>query len=299
MRIFVPPRDAEGKKAKVDPPAFVRVTKVDAGTQQYGDKTKGFCDVDVSILTTRAGEHSGTIHITVGEQRVEVPVRASIRPRVAGATRVLVAETPFEKFSTSDGTLFDSWRKLVDSAGLDVDYLEIGGASVLDGVDLANFDVVLLGCTGVFRLTDGDVTALRRFVEGGGRVIMTANHFFMGTVDKANKMLVPYGLRMKDEEPRGRNQFDIGPESIAPCPFTEGVKALHFHRPSPTEVLDVNRTFILVEGPADLGGCLLAYAKAGDGEVLGLSESLWWSWITKADNAVLFGNLLKKPPKGK
>ncbi len=299
VRIFVAPKDAEGKTAKVDAPAFVRVRKVNVGTQQYGANTKGFCDIDVSIDTGRAGEDSGAIRVTVGGQRVEVPVRASVRARVAGATRVLVAETPFEKFSTSDGTLFDTWRKLVDSAGLDVDYAEIAGASVLEGVDLANFDVVLLGTSGVFRLTDGDVAALRRFAERGGRVIMTANHFFMGTVEKANRILVPYGLRMKDEEPHTRNQFDIGPESIAPCPFTEGVKALYFHRPSPTEILDVNRTFVLVEGPADVGGCLLAYARAGDGEVLGLSESLWWSWITKADNAVLFGNLLKKRPRAK
>jgi hypothetical protein len=299
VRIFVAPKDAEGKKAQVDAPAFVRILKVNVGTQDFGGNTKGFCDVDVSILTAQAGEESAPIRVTVGGQRVEVPVRASIRPRVAGATRVLVAETPFEKFSTSDGSLFDTWRKLVDSADLDVDYLEIAGSSVLEGVDLAKFDVVLLGTSGVFHLKDGDVAALRQFAERGGRVIMTANHFFMGTVAKANRILIPYGLRMKDEESHERQKFDIGPESIAPCPFTEGVKALFFHRPSPTEVLDVNQTFVLVEGPPEVGGCLLAYAKAGEGEVLGLGESLWWNWLPKADNAILFGNLLKKHPRAK
>ncbi len=299
VQIVLDPKEAEAKEAQVVPPAFVRVTRVNVGTRKSGANTKGYCIIVVSIDTGRAFEGSGAIQVTVGGRRIEVPVAASIRPRDAGRPRVLVAETPFHRSSTADGTLFDPWRKLVVSAGLDVDYVEISRGSVLGGIDLATFDVVLLGGLGVIGLRDADVTELKRFAERGGRVIVTANAFFVGTVPKANELLEPYGLRMEDKESRVQNQFDIGPESITPCPFTEGVKALYFHRPSPTKVLNEDRTFVLVESPAGLDGCLLAYARAGEGEVLGLGESLWWSWIAKADNAVLFGNLLQKRPRAK
>ena len=77
-------------------------------------------------------------------------------------------------------------------------------------IDLAKFDVVLLGMEGLTGLSDSDTDRLRRFTERGGRTILAANHFFVGTIAKANGLLVPYGLRMTDTEPLERPEFDLG-----------------------------------------------------------------------------------------
>lgn len=298
VRIFLEPKEVEGKAAKVEAPAFVRVDDVKVGTQQYGPNTRGYCDIAVTILTESAGEKAGAMRMTIGDRVVSVPVRARVKPRAADAVRVLVADTPFQKFSTSDAGLFDPWLRLVDRADLDVSYVEVRRGGVLDGVDLRRYEVVLLGEMGLIRLTPADVTGLTAFARSGGRVIVTANHFFGGTVAKANELLLPFGLEMQDKEgPVGSEEFTLDPTDITPCPLTEGVKSLHFRRASPTDVRDPDRTMVLASVPREHGGHFVAIGLAGDGEVVALGVSLWWSWVTKADNAVLMENLLRKRPK--
>jgi hypothetical protein len=293
-------KDAQSLKAKVTGPAFVRVDGVLEGTQEYGrGNIRGYCDIAVTIDTAKPGDFSAPMVMTLGDRRVEVPVSAVIRPREKHQPRVLVADTPFQKFSTSDATLFDAWLTLVKKGGFDVDYVEVrSGNRVLEGVDLTNFDSVLLGELGIIRLNATDLTALRKYAEGGGRIILTANHFFRGTVEKANQLLLPYGLEMRDTESPGINAIELGAPQITVCPLTDGVKSLSFQRPSPATVIDKDRTMVLVSSPTNADEPLVAIALAGKGQIVSLGVSLWWSWVGKADNAILLENMLRKRPNG-
>ncbi len=296
VRIFVDPAIVKGAKADVTAPPFVKIRHVAVGTQDYGAKnTKGYCDIAVSVETVRAGDFAGPIVMKLGDQRVEVPIRAKVLPREARPIRVLVADTPFQKFSTSNADLFNPWLKLVEKNGLDVDYREVHTSKpLLDGVDLGEYDVVLLGEMGLLGLRDSDVDGLKRFAEKGGRVVLTANHFFRGTVGQANKLLNPYGLKINDVEPEGRNDLTLNAAEITKCPLTDGIKSLNFFRASPVEVTDPDRTMVLVPNPDRAGESLVALGVAGDGDVVSLGVSLWWSWVSKADNATLMGNLLRR-----
>jgi hypothetical protein len=300
IRIFRQGNDASGLAIKVEPPAFLRVEDIRVGSQQFGPNNRGYCDIWVSVDTRRAGDYSGELRVALGREQVAVPMGAWVRPQMPRLTRLLVVETPFSRFSTGDASFFEIWRNLVDGAHLDVHYLDVRpGAPVLRSIDLAKFDVVLLGMEGLTGLSDSDADRLKRFTERGGRTILAANHFFVGTIAKANGLLVPYGLRMTDTEPRERPEFDLGAAEIAKDPLTLGVKALYFHRPSPVAITGSQKGRILVAAPAYPGEGYIAVAQADRGEVVALGQSLWWFWLSQArakgsDNAALLRNLLEK-----
>ncbi len=301
VRIFRDGEDSSGLAIKIAPPAFVRVEDIKIGSQNYGGNIKGYCDLWLSIDTKRAGDYSGALDVEIGRQRVAVPVSVTVRPQMPRLTRLLVVETPFSRFSTSDAAVFKPWLDLVSEAHFDVHYLDARrGSPVLERIDLDRFDVVLLGMDGLVGLLDSDVKLLRGFMERGGRTIVAANAFFRGTVGKANELLVPYGLRMRDTEPRDQHEFRLGAAEITRDPLTEGVKTLHFHRPSPIAVTDPRQGTVLAAVPGEPTEGFVAVARAGRGEVVALGESLWWNWLANdkasgSDNAVLLGDLLKKP----
>ena len=298
VRIFRETANSSGLTIKVEPPGFVRVDDIKVGSQDYGGNVRGFCDLSFSIDTERAGDYSGEVRVEIGRERIAIPVRATVRPQMPNLTRVLVVETPFSKFSTGDATDFDPWLNLVKEGHFDVHYLGAKrGMPVLPKIDL-------LGMEGLCGLHVSDIMSLKDFMDRGGRTILAANAFFVGTVGKANELLVPYGLRMTDTEPRGQNEFDLGAADITDHLLTEGVKTLYFHRPSPVEVTDKQNGKVLVAAPGYPGAGFVAVARAGQGEVIALGESLWWNWLAGdkpagSDNAVLLSNLLKKPQKRK
>jgi hypothetical protein len=300
VRIFGAGSETAGISVKTQPPRFVRVTQTQLATQEYGNLGRFVvCDVMVSLDTSRAGEFSGKIKVQIGEIEIEVPVAASILEPQAGLSRVLIVESPFNRFSTSDSSIFDNWLNLVKSAKLDVHYLEADGARpVLRNLNLSIFDVVLLADTGLHFAREADFAKLKDFVAGGGRVVIAANHFMSGSVAKANEFVVPFGLKMTDTEPQGAsNVFEVEGEEILRHRLTAGVDILRFHRPSPVAVQDKKKGKILVAAPAYPDAGIVAVADAAKGQVVVLGISLWWNWIASkdeagADNARLLRNLL-------
>jgi hypothetical protein len=305
VRIFRGAADAKGLVAKVEPPAFVRVDETKVGSQKFGAIDRGFCDLSVSVKTERTGTFAGEIHVEVGRERFAVPVSVTVRPQMPHLTRLLVVETPFGKYSTNDATQFAPWLDLVAESHLDVHYIDSQrGLPVFRKVDLAKIDVVLVGMEGLINLLDSDIAGLKQFTERGGRTILPANYFFRGTVEKANQLLVPYGLRMADAESRGQHEFTLGAAEIKDDPLTHGLKSLYFHRPSPVAVEDAQKGRILVASPENAGQGFVAVARAGQGDVIALGASLWWHWLYNgkargADNAALLANLLDKREKSK
>ena len=79
--------------------------------------------MELALDTTKAGEFTGRIAVRLNATSVHVTVSASVKRYRASLLRLLVVETPFQKFSTSDGGHFRQWTDLVADAPWDVNYL--------------------------------------------------------------------------------------------------------------------------------------------------------------------------------
>jgi hypothetical protein len=220
---------------------------------------------------------------------------------------VLVVETPFAGSTTSNGALFQGWVDIVRRARLDVNYLVcsredglVATKEVLDGVELFDFDVVLLADGGLCRTQQADLDKLISFVEEGGRIIIAANHFLVPSVSKANELLELYGLKMIDKEPRGSCVWELDSKDLTTHSFTKSITRLRFFRPSPISVIDERHARIIVSAPPYPDCGFVAVAKAGKGEIVAIGQSLWWAWIgTKEvkdfDNSLFMQKLITEP----
>jgi hypothetical protein len=285
-RVFVHAVDPSGVRARVRAPWFIKVEELFVGGPEAGtSRGTVFCDVFFRVSTSRPGEHASTIKVIVAGERGEIQVAVTVAPEDPALPRVLVAETPFDRVSTDEGSAFDPLLDVVRSSKADVSY-----ARRLPE-DLSGFDVLLLAGSELHGIQDHQIALVKRFVAGGGRLILAANYFFRGTVAKANAILEGYGIVIEDAEP----DRQVETERIAADPLTEGVKGLSFFRPSPVKATDPGKAKVLVESLRGDGTGYVAVWR-GEGEVVVLGQSLWWHWIGKegasGDNGRLLRNLL-------
>jgi hypothetical protein len=137
-------------KPEVIAPNFVKVQNKSTEIRPFGRERKNFLfgSVEIGIDTTTAGEFSGELTVTLGQTTAKVPVSATVKDGRPGLCRILIAETPFEKWSTSDGTMFQAWTELVKDSPFEVNYLLIHrGKPVLRDLELEKFNTVFL-CAG-------------------------------------------------------------------------------------------------------------------------------------------------------
>jgi hypothetical protein len=242
------------------------------------------------------------VAVTLGSSKVKVPVTAMVKARKRGYSRVLIVETPFDKYSTDDGGVFKPWTDLVAKSPLDVSYLLVRkDKSVFRDLDLAKFGCVFVAENGLIHLTEADVNAVRKYAEGGGRVVVAANSFFVGTVPKANEVLADSGIEMRDTEAQGRGQNEVTIEKgqLHERLVKDGIETVTFYRASPIRVADAKRGRVLIpaSGVGEPGDAFVASAAVGNGEVIAIGQSLWWNWVGEkrakgADNAKLLRWLL-------
>jgi hypothetical protein len=152
---------------------------------------------------------------------------------------------------------------------------------------------ILLHQSGLLACKQDEVQVLRGLAGAGVNIIVLADEFYGGTTGAANRVLAPFGLRMKqdgtDEPGLTREErlrrildwqaryeqipFDAGPGHISAHPLTQGVKRLHWFRPCPVVCGD-ERGRPLVKNPADPQECFAAVAEPG-GYVVAVGKSLW------------------------
>lgn len=274
-------------KFDVTAPKFVKVLDKTTEARTFGKGNNFVCGiVQFSIDTSAEGELSGTIEMTLGKTTAKLPVSATVKKRRPGLSHVLIVETPFDCYSTKDGTMFDAWTNLVAKSPLDVSYLLVQkGKPVLRDLDLGKFDCVFLAESGLYSLTADDVKRARAYAEKGGRVVVTANYFFRGTVAKANEVLEGYGLALRDEEARGgqKNDVVLGKGDLDERLVKAGIESAHFFRASPAVVTDAKKARVLARavGVGEPGDAFVVVGKAGKGEVIAIGQSLWWNWISE------------------
>ncbi len=304
FRVSEPGDDANIKLA-VTAPEFVKVLKAIRPPQLGLDADNIEGIVEIAIDTASAGEWKGEVHVTLGQTKVKVPVSATVKPRRPGVARLLIAETPFHRFSTEDGGQFKAWTDLANGTPLDVSSLLVTrGKPVFRDLDLSKFDCLLVADSGLVSLTAADIKKVRAFAQSGGRVVVAASRCYGGTVKQANAVLANYGLQLRDEESREQSDVILRKGDFDPHVVKAGVESAHFFRASPVAVTDTKAGRVLAKavGVGQAGDGFVAIAKAGKGEVIALGQSLWWHWITDnqaagTDNAKLLRWLLLPPNK--
>jgi hypothetical protein len=293
--------DTAGHAVKIVPPPFVSIDNIHVRQRDYGDKKTVECSFHILLDTRKAGELKGEVAVEFAGGKYAWPVSASVVAPKPGQTRVLIVETPFHIYSTDDAKIFRSWLELQKAAEFDVQYWLVDRSRpVLRGNTLDNFDVVLLDGNGLHALQDEDRKRLKRFVELGGRLVVGANHFFQGSVERANALVGGYGMKLHDEEQAfGQGAMQLGKDRLAADPLTKDIDSLYFHRASPISVTDPKKAKLLTRFDDDVG--VIAVARLDPGEVILMGDSMWWLWINrqgmKADNAKMLRLMLTKPPK--
>jgi hypothetical protein len=280
--VWVAPSADRKEKFDVTAPPFVKVLRKDTDVWTLGGREFLRGTVELALDTTKLGECTGQIAVQLNATSVRVPISASVKPQRADLLRMLVVETPFERFTTSDGIVFRQWTDLVAAAPWDVNYLLVHrDQPVLRDFKLADFGAVLLGQGGVFWLQPADVKRLRQYLEEGGSVIVTADHFFVGTVEKANTLLAPFGVVMADVETRGGRDVTIEKAAIDPQLVKAGIERMTFFRASPATVTNPMLAKVLVkaahDGQSDEG--FVTSVNAGNGKIFAIGQSLWWNWV--------------------
>ncbi len=296
---------------RVEPPEFVELKGL--RVWKRGDEQPGVtaCSVQLSLDTKAAGKRSGDLRVRLGEQIATIPVVASVVPEERGMTKVLVVSSDFGGAS-DESAYYRPWFDLINAERLDVSYMEsfgglqftaqgAPGGPPLVPEELARYDVILLAEGGTVFLNEGAAGHLRRFVESGKRLIVTASPAFVGAVLKANLILDPFGIHMKNEEPRrepGMDRIDV--DDVDRDPLTKGVKTLSFFRPAPIQVAGEKAAKVLAFEPGSKDG-LVAISRQRKGEVVAIGLTLVSSWIGEqgkgSDNAQLLRNLLTMDSK--
>ena len=129
-------------------------------------------------------------------------------------------------------------------------------------------------------------------------MVLAANHFYQGTVSRANQVLDGFGMRFDDEE-NASATFEVSGDDIARDPLTVGVRTGKFFRASPVTIVEPTAAKILVAAPPHPERGFVTVARSGKAEIVALGASLWWSWISDpktvdSDNARLLQNILTR-----
>lgn len=281
-------------RLKVEAPDFL---KVDEAGIQFHSSEGPFAFVTVTLKTDRPGRSNGNLVVHLFSTaytttNILVPVSAIVATAQAlPPRRVLVTETPYECYSTGNGHDFEPLADLVTrlaTNGVRVDFRRKLPAS------LSGYSVVLVGGGSLAGSTPAQASALRKFVSGGGRLILAADAFFVPTAPKANGLLGSYGLQIINRDiGRGITNSTVIPDSL-----TSGVRQLEFWRPAPIKITDPSQAKLLVVTEDGGGGIVAVSRQANRGEVIVVTQSLWWNWIradpTKVDNRLLLENLLAR-----
>jgi hypothetical protein len=282
-------------------PKFVKVLKKSKEVRRFGRVEPAVVgSVEIGIDTTMAGEFRGALTVTLGQTTAQVPISVDVKARRPGLSLILIASTPFDRWSAEDGTMFKAWTDLVRNSPFDVNYLLIHrGKPVLRDIDLEKYDCVFLSAEALVSATPNDIQQAREYAEKGGRVVVAADYFFRGSVKGANAVLAGYGLQMRDEEGREQNDVTLGRGDFDPRLLKEGVRSLHFFRASPIERTDTKKVRLVVRaaGVGQSEDGFVVRAQAGKGTVIAIGQSLWCWWISKeqahgSDNAKLLRWLL-------
>lgn len=256
----------------------------------------------VDVDTSTAGLVESHITISWEDEVLRLPVRYNVRGDAEGRRRILIVQTPFNGRRLKEGENLDAWHALAATADFDVEYLDTtgDGGAALGRKVLAPFETILLATDAIELINAPEISeSLLNFVEDGGILIIAANAYLGGSVDRTNEFVTAYGLELQYKQLPETNVHVLASNENSRL---SGVKTLYFQRASPIRITDPAKARIIVPVDGLPDHAFVASARTGNGEIIVIGESQWWIWLGGAgkspnDNARLLKNLLT--PEGK
>ena len=243
-----------------------------------------------SVDTGSIGDYSGTLIIETTAGDINVDVKVTIRSTPVPTTKMLVLDTPFHRYSTSNPEVFKTMTDVMDSGLVNVSYVstENLGDHDLSIMKIEDYDVVLLAQGGLSYVR-ANVDYLKDYVNKGGCLIVCADSFWATSIENANLILNDFNLSIRDEE----YGYEVFITDFAHHPITSGVSQLRLLRPSPVEALSAEA--IILAHPLGVPENEGVLAVSGQkGKIIALGNSLWWyflNWGENYDNAKIFLNI--------
>ena len=270
-------------------PSFLKVVKIVPNQDEYWFDGRPFVVAELEVDTSRAGDYSGQVTVTMGRRRASLPVHIIVREKLDGIPRLLVASTPYQAYSTEHGSELYAMARLISSSGMAADYLSGLPAQI------ENYRTIILAESALKRIGAGEFGRVRSFVEKGGRLILPCDSLFRGAISNANLILAGHGLQVVDLDIKGR----VSVTNVVADVFTHGVARLQFQRPSVIKVTDAAQGKLLAFNLTGQGGFVGVARLPGGGEIIVVASSLWWYWLDEfkdgSNNERLMQNVLKSP----
>ena len=286
------PVDLTALKPVSRAPAFLRVTKATAEQRKEWYGGAPFVVAEMVADTTHPGKFTGAARIRMGRRAAWLPVSVTVLLRPSSMPNLLIASTPYEAYTTDEGSSFQAVTTVLSTIPCTVDYLRQMPTNI------AGYQSIFLADSALVSLKEGDFERLRGFVGTGGHLIFACDSFMWGSVPAANNILTNYGLRMEDRD-YGKVGEMITVTNIVSDPLSIGVRRLVFHRPA---LINIEPGFpgkAVALSPGGEGSFMAVSRLTNGAEVAVLSSSLWWYWVhqfrTNSDNARLLANLLNPP----
>jgi RNA polymerase sigma factor (sigma-70 family) len=298
-----------GLSVKIDVPDFVTVAHFRLFRRGKDQPGQVSCAATLTLDTRSVGKRMGNVKARLGNQEVSVPVVASVSPREAGRTKVLVISSGFGSASHR-ADYYRPWFDLVREAKLDISYMEsLGfpeyreGPPGPDGLlslpeELTRYDVILVADGGIVDLTLNKSLMLMQFADAGRRVILTASPAMGESVLHANRILDSLGMHMVDHEVEFGTEPGYPKIEAAKFEADEllnGVKKLTTFRPAAIQIRNPKTAKILAYLPGSQDG-FVAVSREGKGELVAIGMVLLPAWIGErgqgTDNARFLRNLL-------
>ena len=281
-----------GLHVGIEAPAFLKLERTEVAVHTSQGP---FVVISFLLNTDSPGDYQGNLVVHLrgsayGNTNKVVPVTARVIAAIpSNAPAVLIAETPYECYATDNGKAFEPLAAL--NTRLAAKGVKVSFCRHLPG-SLNAFRTILVAGPEMARLDTPQMKRLQEFVTGGGRLILAANAFFVPTVPKANTVLNSFGLQIVDQD---AGQAITGGQVVSDL-LTAGVNHVDFFRASLINLTDPSQGKLLVVAVDGQGGYVAVSREVRSGEVIVLTQSLWWSWIrsdpAKANNLLLLENLL-------
>src|ERR1044071_1800137 len=270
-------------------PSYLRVTKLTPEQRKAWYKGSPYVIGNMSLNTERPGKFTGNVRVTMSRCTASLPVKVTVVPRTPKQPHLLIASTPYEAYTTENGSHFRDITTVLSSVPLSADYLHDLPAN------LKPYTAILLAAAALVRLKEDDISRLIGFVEGGGRLMFACDAFMAGSVPSANRVLTNYGLEMVNQD-YGKTGEAITVTNLVSDPLSRGVERLVFHHPALINIVPGASAKAVALAPDQQGAFVAVARMTNGGEVAALSASLWWYWVyqfkTNSDNARLMENLL-------
>jgi hypothetical protein len=308
----IPTTDLKGSVVVVETPDFVTLLKTETVPSFNIPQLKtGRVSAAISVATDKPGKYAGDVKVRYGDHQLTIPLEVTVIPRPRDVPKILFVSSPFQGVLGIEPEHVRTLREITSAGNAEFSFKEsVMTPGYPQPEFLAQFDVIVLQYEQLIDAGANEslVQLFQDYVRGGGRLVLLANAFMVGTVHSANEIARPFGLRIdpgeiEDANAGDRRRLACREAQIEQDAFTAGVDEVTFFRASPIVVTDPAIAKLLVRSPVRSRDGVVAVGRVGQGELVLFTQTVLSIFLGDsegpfgdvADNRTLFRNLLFAP----